>query len=102
MPLLGSWLGSWRHEGAGERSGHEPFLPSSVSRPRGGNVQLFTARGPRASRTAVTTALVVYGLGLGLGGAGSARSIGGLCNGRPASHTWLDASGQSGPTLIDG
>ncbi len=33
---------------------------------------------------------------------GSAQSIGGLCNGEPASHTWLDASGQYGPALFDG
>ena len=30
------------------------------------------------------------------------RSIGGLCNGQPASHTWLDASGQPGPAILDG
>ena len=34
--------------------------------------------------------------------AGPAQSIGGLCNGRPASHPWLDASGQTGPTFIEG
>src|SRR5439155_18445911 len=37
----------------------------------------------------------------GLGG-GGAQAVGGLCNGRPASRTWLDASGQPGPALIDG
>jgi hypothetical protein len=31
---------------------------------------------------------------------GSSQAIGGLCNGRPASHTWLDASGQYGPALL--
>ena len=34
--------------------------------------------------------------------AATAHAIGGLCNGQPASHTWLDASGQYGPALIDG
>jgi Ca2+-binding RTX toxin-like protein len=41
----------------------------------------------------------------GLGGAtqsGSARAIGALCQGRPASHPWLDASGQAGPTILEG
>jgi Ca2+-binding RTX toxin-like protein len=33
---------------------------------------------------------------------GSAHAIGGLCNGQPASHTWLDASGQPGPAVLDG
>ena len=32
----------------------------------------------------------------------SARAIGGLCEGRPASHPWLDASGQPGPTILEG
>jgi Ca2+-binding RTX toxin-like protein len=57
----------------------------------------------RGRRTAaLAAALLVYGLGVGLSGAGSAQSIGGLCDGRPASHTWLDASGQYGPTFFDG
>jgi Ca2+-binding RTX toxin-like protein len=33
---------------------------------------------------------------------GTAHSIGALCDGRPASHPWLDASGQAGPTFIEG
>jgi Ca2+-binding RTX toxin-like protein len=33
---------------------------------------------------------------------GPVQSIGGLCNGTPASSTDLDASGQYGPALIDG
>jgi Ca2+-binding RTX toxin-like protein len=33
---------------------------------------------------------------------GTAHSIGALCDGRPASHSWLDASGQAGPTFIEG
>jgi len=36
-----------------------------------------------------------------LNGAG-VQAIGGLCNGLPATHTWLDASGQYGPGVIDG
>ena len=50
-------------------------------------MQPFTGRGGKASPAVVAAALVIYGLGLSLGGAGSAQSIGGLCNGRPASHT---------------
>src|SRR6185503_19740439 len=41
-------------------------------------------------------------VGLALLNGGSSSAIGGLCNGRPASHTWLNASGQYGPALIDG
>jgi Ca2+-binding RTX toxin-like protein len=33
---------------------------------------------------------------------GAARSIGGLCDGRPASRPSLDASGQPGPAVIEG
>ena len=57
----------------------------------------------RGRRTVpVAVAIAVYGVGIGLSGAGSAQSIGGLCNGAPATHTWLDASGQPGPTFFDG
>jgi len=65
-------------------------------------MQMSITRGRKAGPIAAAGALVVYGLGLGLIGAGPARSIGGLCNGAPASHSWLDASGQPGPTFIDG
>jgi Ca2+-binding RTX toxin-like protein len=41
-------------------------------------------------------------VGFALFNGGSAQSIGGLCNGQPATHTWLDASGQYGPVLLDG
>ena len=40
--------------------------------------------------------------GLALLNGGSSNAIGGLCNGFPASHTWMDASGQYGPALLDG
>jgi Ca2+-binding RTX toxin-like protein len=53
-------------------------------------------------RLALTTATAGFMVGLALLNGGTAQSIGGLCNGRPASHTWLDASGQYGPALIDG
>ena len=33
---------------------------------------------------------------------GPATAIGGLCEGRPASHSWPDASGQQGPALLEG
>jgi Ca2+-binding RTX toxin-like protein len=59
-------------------------------------------RGRRAAPVAAAAALITYVLGLGFIGAGSAHGIGGLCNGAPASHSWLDASGQPGPTLIEG
>ena len=64
-------------------------------------MQLSITRG-RKTAPAVAAALITYALGLGLTEAGPARSIGGLCNGAPASHSWLDASGQPGPTLIEG
>src|SRR5439155_24745955 len=41
-------------------------------------------------------------VGLALLNTGGAHAIGGLCNGEPASHTWLDASGQYGPAVLDG
>jgi Ca2+-binding RTX toxin-like protein len=48
-------------------------------------------------------AVAIFLGGLGLTGQiGSARAIGALCDGRPASHPWLDASGQPGPVIIDG
>lgn len=50
-----------------------------------------------------TAAAAVFLAGLGLTAPiGSARAIGGLCQGRPASHPWLDASGQPGPAVIEG
>ena len=57
---------------------------------------------PRAGRLALVTMTTGVFAGLALLNAGSAQSIGGLCNGQPASATWLDASGQYGPALIDG
>ena len=56
----------------------------------------------RAGRAAMATTTLGFMVGLAFLNAGSAQSIGGLCNGRPASHTWLDASGQPGPALLDG
>jgi Ca2+-binding RTX toxin-like protein len=64
------------------------------------NVSSVTRR--KAGRLAVVTASTGFMVGLALLNSGGAHSIGGLCNGRPASHTWLDASGQYGPALIDG
>ena len=56
----------------------------------------------KVGRLALTTATAGFMVGLALLNGGSSNAIGGLCNGRPASHTWLDASGQYGPALIDG
>jgi Ca2+-binding RTX toxin-like protein len=53
-------------------------------------------------RLALVTATSGFAIGLALLNGGTAHSIGGLCNGTPASHTWLDASGQYGPALLDG
>src|ERR1051325_10558644 len=50
----------------------------------------------------VAFATVLFATGLGLLSNSPAQSIGGLCNGQPASRTWLDASGQPGPTFFDG
>src|SRR5258706_10844191 len=57
-----------------------------------------TSRG----RLAMVTATGGFMMGLAFLNSGTAHAIGGLCNGRPASHTWLDASGQYGPAVIDG
>src|SRR5947209_7203842 len=57
-------------------------------------------RGRRMAPVAAAT--VLFAGGLGLLGNTPAHGIGGLCNGAPASHTWLDASGQPGPTFFDG
>jgi Ca2+-binding RTX toxin-like protein len=54
------------------------------------------------SRIAVASTTTGFALGLTFLNGGAAQAIGGLCNGMPASHTWLDASGQYGPSLIDG
>ena len=56
----------------------------------------------KTGRLALVTATAGFMVGAALLAGGSAQSIGGLCNGQPASHTWLDASGQYGPALIDG
>src|SRR5258708_12656852 len=53
-------------------------------------------------RVAMVTATGGFMMGLAFLNSGTAHAIGGLCNGRPASHTWLDASGQYGPAVIDG
>ena len=56
----------------------------------------------KAGRLALATTTAGFLVGVALLNGGSAQSIGGLCNGQPASATWLDASGQYGPALIDG
>jgi Ca2+-binding RTX toxin-like protein len=56
----------------------------------------------KAGRLALVTMSTGVFVGLALLNGGSAQSIGGLCNGEPASATWLDASGQYGPALLDG
>src|SRR3989440_7870149 len=56
----------------------------------------------KAGRLAMVTATGAFMMGLALLNGGGAHAIGGLCNGQPASHTWLDASGQPGPALLDG
>src|SRR4051794_6623459 len=50
----------------------------------------------------VSTTLFVGGLVVAAQFSPPASAIGGLCEGRPASRSWLDASGQSGPTFIEG
>ncbi len=56
----------------------------------------------KAGRLVFLTVSTGFLVGAALLNGGSSNAIGGLCNGRPASHTWLDASGQYGPGLIDG
>src|SRR5438128_12701312 len=56
----------------------------------------------KAGRLAMAAASGGFLVGLALLNTGGAHAIGGLCNGQPASHTWLDASGQYGPAVIDG
>src|SRR5438128_10103940 len=56
----------------------------------------------KAGRLAMAAASGGFLVGLALLNTGGAHAIGGLCNGEPASHTWLDASGQYGPALLDG
>ena len=56
----------------------------------------------RLRRWPVVAAAGAFVVGLAALEGGGAQAIGGLCNGRPATRTWLDASGQSGPALIDG
>ena len=56
----------------------------------------------KLSRVALASTTTGFVLGLAFLNGGPALAIGGLCNGTPASHTWLDASGQYGPTLLDG
>jgi Ca2+-binding RTX toxin-like protein len=53
-------------------------------------------------RWAVLSATGAFLMGLAVLNPGGAHAIGGLCNGEPASHTWLDASGQPGPAVLEG
>ncbi len=57
---------------------------------------------PPLRRLAILTTAAVWLAGLAALSSGSARAIGGLCNGRPASATWLDASYQPGPAYLVG
>src|SRR5205085_5560352 len=72
-----------------------------LSNVRGGttNMQIHQWRVRRWLAVAATGAFLA---GAGVLNGGGAGAVGGLCNGRPASRTWLDASGQPGPALIDG
>ena len=64
--------------------------------------QVTVHRSPRVwLRKAIIVLSAIYGLGLA-GGAPPAQSIGGLCNGRPASDPSLDASHQPGPAILEG
>jgi len=60
----------------------------------------------RSRRAVATLGLATALFAVGLGAVAQfnrpATAIGGLCEGRPASHPWLDASGQQGPTLLEG
>src|SRR5579884_3619822 len=56
----------------------------------------------QGGRLAMIAASGAFMTGLAFLNNGGVHAIGGLCNGRPASHTWLDASGQYGPAVIDG
>ena len=56
----------------------------------------------KSGRLAMVTASGAFLMGFALLNGGAAHAIGGLCNGQPGSHTWLDASGQYGPAVIDG
>src|SRR5438093_3505874 len=62
----------------------------------------FHMHAHKLGRLALMAATTGFMVGVALLNGGSSNAIGGLCNGRPASHTWLDASGQYGPALIDG
>jgi len=53
-------------------------------------------------RLALITAITGFVVGVAVLDSSPAHSIGGLCNGRPASRPWLDASGQAGPAVLDG
>ena len=65
-------------------------------------MQVGTLIKNKAGRLVVVGATSVFAVGVGFLSSGTAHAIGGLCNGQPASHTWLDASGQYGPALLDG
>src|SRR5437868_4487464 len=56
----------------------------------------FQMNAQKLGRLALITATTGFMVGVALLNSGSSNAIGGLCNGRPASHTWLDASGQYG------
>src|SRR2546423_9648180 len=77
-------------------------LPSDVPRNKTqGGTSIMQLKRVK-TRLALVTVTGGFLLGLAVLNTGAAHAIGGLCNGRPASHTWLDASGQYGPAVIDG
>jgi Ca2+-binding RTX toxin-like protein len=53
-------------------------------------------------RRAFAAATAGFTLGVAMLNGGVAHSIGGLCDGRPASRPAFDASGQPGPTVMEG
>src|SRR5258708_40147502 len=61
-------------------------------------------KGKRGKGRRLTRSLAVATLlaGAAVSGGPAAHGVEGLCNGQAASHSWLNASGQHGPALIDG
>lgn len=93
----------WEPHGAGERGGSRKFRDSLARARTRGTAVKRSGPARRATMTlGLATALFVGGLGVAAQFNSPATAIGGLCEGRPASHPWLDASGQQGPTLLEG
>src|SRR4051812_46786052 len=97
---------------AGPRAAHRDPSENRAQSPAAGRRQIHTAQEAhlmavsalknKAARLAMVTTTAGFMVGMAFLSGGQAHAIGGLCNGRPASHPRLGPSGPYGPALFAG